>query len=290
MQIERTINIIAMAMLALLVIAVLSGFLPGPKPRPYSETPPDILSAPGVQQENPAEEYVWKDPETGIIEKNIHALVNLQRSGNGLSELAWNDEISSVAREHSRKLAEENALLTEQDMLCYYPMIHHEGFVSGETHAERLKNQSINYFLLSGENIILVSTWYRRTTYDADEADCMKLDRYIENVSAELEKRLVLANQTQRVKWNFSYLSQAELEKSIVTGWMESPLHRENILNEKYTEAGVGAARINDFYIVTEVFIERIGCGYLNGPCCVEDDHMFCYEPGQCFGNICLIP
>lgn len=290
MQIERTIHTIAIVMLVLLITAVLLSFLPGTKPRPYSESMPNTLSTPEAQYESPAEGSVWKDPVISQVEKNIHALINLQRTAEGLQELAWNDGLSAVAREHSRDLAEENALLTEKNMLCYYPMIHHESALSGGTHKERLENQSIHYFLLSGENIILVSTWDKRATYDADEADCMELDIYIEDIPAELEKRIALANKTKRVRWKFHYISQEELEKSIVTGWMGSPEHRNNILNGDYTEAGVGAARINDFYIVTQVFIERIYCGYPDGQCCVEDDHLFCYEPSRCFGNLCLIP
>lgn len=40
-----------------------------------------------------------------------------------------------------------------------------------------------------------------------------------------------------------------------VTGWMESPGHRENILNAKYSETGVGVWRQGNSYYVTQLFL-----------------------------------
>ena len=224
------------------------------------------------------------------MEKNIHDLVNQQRKLNGLQDLAWNDSIAAVARQHSQDLAEENIPLTERSLLCYYPLIHHLGFSFGSHVGERLENHSIYNFLASGENLILVSTWDGRRTYGATEADCEEYDKYnVENVSEELERRLELANKTKKVSWQFHYLSQEDLEASIINGWMNSPEHRDNILGN-YTDAGVGIAKVNDFYIVTQVFIQKIDCGYPGAQCCVNEDYLFCYEPTECMGGVCLIP
>ncbi len=85
----------------------------------------------------------------------------------GIEELEWNVEIASVAREHSFNLAKQNAPLTERDLLCYYPLVHHEGFDFGTYHTDRLENKSIFNFGLSGENIFLASAWKARKTFDA---------------------------------------------------------------------------------------------------------------------------
>jgi uncharacterized protein YkwD len=40
-----------------------------------------------------------------------------------------------------------------------------------------------------------------------------------------------------------------------VSGWMESPGHRENILREEFTQTGVGMAWIDDTVRITQVFL-----------------------------------
>ncbi len=92
-----------------------------------------------------------------------------------------------------------------------------------------------------------------------------------------------------RVKWLFTFATRAEIEESIVEGWMDSEGHRKNILKTNYTETGVGIARINDFFIVTQVFIEAVQCGYKNGPCCEDEGYYpYCYSPMECFADICI--
>jgi uncharacterized protein YkwD len=51
------------------------------------------------------------------------------------------------------------------------------------------------------------------------------------------------------------YLSQDELAKSIVEGWMNSPGHRENILTNWFVKSGVGIYYSNNYYYVTQDFI-----------------------------------
>lgn len=40
-----------------------------------------------------------------------------------------------------------------------------------------------------------------------------------------------------------------------VSGWMDSPGHRENILREVFTQTGVGLAREGDRVIATQIFL-----------------------------------
>ncbi len=54
-------------------------------------------------------------------------------------------------------------------------------------------------------------------------------------------------------------------EKSVVISWMESPGHRENILNEDYLEIGISAIRCsykgNDLWMVTQHFaVSLLAC------------------------------
>ncbi len=43
--------------------------------------------------------------------------------------------------------------------------------------------------------------------------------------------------------------------KDLVADWMESPPHRENILEGKYTQTGVGVWKEKDLYYFTQIFL-----------------------------------
>jgi len=49
-------------------------------------------------------------------------------------------------------------------------------------------------------------------------------------------------------------LSPEELATEIVQGWMESPGHRENILTSYFTHTGIGIARKDMYYYITQMF------------------------------------
>src|SRR5205807_320948 len=58
----------------------------------------------------------------------------------------------------------------------------------------------------------------------------------------------------RRMGENIAYSTQLR-PKRVVAGWMNSPMHRENILNEKFREIGVGIARDKDGNVYyTQVF------------------------------------
>jgi uncharacterized protein YkwD len=227
-----------------------------------------------------------------VMENDLFELVNDERVANGLARLRWNDEVASVAREHSFNLAKQNELLTERDLLCYVPLVHHEGFDFGLYHNDRLQNKSIYYFASSGENIFLASAWKARKTFDVDEANCSSnftQPAGPEAVKQELDLRLKYAAGLERVNWLFTFATKDEIENSIVQGWMASEGHRRNILNANYTESGIGVSKVNDFFIVTQIFIEAVDCGYRFGPCCEEEGYYpYCYVPMECFGDICV--
>jgi uncharacterized protein YkwD len=226
------------------------------------------------------------------MEANMFDLVNGQRAINRIGELEWSDELAAVAREHSHNLAKQNEPLTERDLLCYVPLVHHEGFDFGLYHDDRLENRSIYNFASSGENIFLASSWTSRKTFDVDSAECnYDLEQPVgeEEIKKELGNWLDYVENMTRVSWLFTFATRSEIEQSILDGWMQSPGHRENILNSKFTKSGIGIQKANDFFIVTQVFIEEVDCGYLHGPCCVEEGYYpYCYVPLECYSSTCL--
>ncbi len=299
MEIGRIVRTLADVIIVSLILIIILQLIAEPRPETayveqniseplqIREHPPTEQKIPEKPVVLPTNNYTVHYPE---IEKNLHDLVNTERTAMGRDVLEWNDDIAAVAREHSENLAKQNEPFTEPDLLCYMPLVHHEGFDFGLYQNNRLENRSIYYFSSSGENIFVVSLWKSRKTFDVDENDCEMSFTTIDDPAAlhqEIEKRTEMAEKMQRVKWMFTWSDQDEIEHSIVEGWMESPGHRANILNENYTETGIGVAKANDFYIVTQVFIQRVECGYRNGPCCVGEDYLYCYAPNECIKWIC---
>ena len=148
--------------------------------------------------------------------------------------------------------------LHSQDMAENTYMSHEN--LDGKLHSGRLGDANIRYYNKTAENLAMgtiVSGYY---TMDG------------EIVSKE-------------------YRTKEELAQAMVEGWMGSPGHRENILTPEYDEAGTGVAVAgdNETYYFTQVFITRIECGYLGGPCCETAGYMpWCYQPRECAQGFCI--
>ncbi len=258
------------------------------RPAPLIQFPPANISNQTIENLTPEPVY-----NLSQMENDIHVLVNAERAKAGLRPLDYNPDIASVARQHSVDLAVENGPLTDPSLYCPRPFIHHEGFDFGLYESDRMYNRSIYYFSAAGENIFMTSTWqYLEAYLSPDLASCPDQGSQIAKeysgpdaaaqVQADLQANLDYVKTAQRVNWtSVQWFNQVGLEQSIVQGWMASPGHRANILDPNYTEEGIGVAKVNDFIIVTEDFIERVDCGYLGASCCT-DSGTYCYEPWQC--------
>jgi uncharacterized protein YkwD len=124
--------------------------------------------------------------------------------------------------------------------------------LKGQAHDDRLMGSGIYYFSNSAENILEENIY----TYDMDR---------LRNCT-----RIVIEKTTD------------ELASEAVSGWMNSSGHRANILND-FDETGIGAyldANGVTLY-VTQLFIKRVDCGYLGGPCC-GSTNKFCYHEIDC--------
>jgi len=242
------------------------------------------------------------------MEKDIHNLINEERIKNGLPGLKWNDQIASVARQHSLDQANENLDLINNNKICSFPFIHHEGEKFGIYHNQRLNNKGVYYFSASGENIALMpqikEAQYQAFTDDNSYACRSQLtdlnEKYettvktltndadkISLLKRELNDRASLADQQANINLtNITYNTNAQVAKDAVIGWMNSPGHRRNILNKDYDEAGIGIAIVKNYFIITQVFIKRAECGYKTGSCCIKPGfYPYCYIPLSCGGN-----
>ncbi len=244
------------------------------------------------------------------IEREIHDLINKERISQGLQALIWNSKVAEVARIHSLNLAQENKTLTNIEKRCNFPIIHHEGYNFGIYQKERLDNKKIYNLSKSGENIALMPRIkQQKYIYYGDNNgyyDCgikklesvfrEKLDtetdeaKKINIIKQEISKRENLLSNEPTVKFvDTIYNTEQELEAQTVNGWMNSPGHRKNILTPDFNETGIGIAEINNYLIITQVFIKKIDCGYKNGPCCIKEGYYpSCYIPFICKSNTCL--
>jgi len=249
---------------------------------------------------------------TAIEEKLFHR-INLQRVREGLTSLKWNNELALVARRHSENLKDENKSITGIGYSCDFPTIHHEGIVFGAHSHDRLNNHNIFYFGKSGENIALYSAASFKVRFEAgdpaqdlldscnekreslDDTFKAKLaevetDPEIKNtIQAEIKKReqQIRAEKILDVS-EINWYSEDYRDKEIVQGWMDSPGHRENIMESEFDETGMGVAYVNGYIIATQVFIKRADCGYFSGPCCEKKGYYpYCFVPLSCEADIC---
>ncbi len=129
------------------------------------------------------------------LEKKAFALINDIRRMNGLKELAWNDDVARIARQHSGSMAEKT-------------FFSHRG-VDGSMVSDRADAVGLNKWQAIGENIA----------------------------------------------YNRGYAKPTEFA---VECWMKSQGHRENLLDARWKESGIGIAVASDgSYYFTQVFLVR---------------------------------
>ncbi len=240
------------------------------------------------------------------LEREIHELVNQQRKLNNLPSLIWNDDIAKVARQHSQNLAQENKELTAPD-ICPIPIIHHQGLNSGLYCNDRLNNQGIFYFSSSAENIAILEVANRYYLGETSPCENHQIKRFqkmdlesilskktetekVEFIKQQIDERKEFVKTQPKINWaEIKWIKPEEVKSKIISGWMESPGHRRNILNPGFNQAGVGIVKVNRFLIVTQVFITKVDCGYKYGPCCREKRYYpYCYLPLKCVSGRCV--
>lgn len=249
-------------------------------------------------------------PFLDIMEKKVQDLINVQRQENGLNGLKWNDYLADIAREHSQNLANGNINLIKSDIRCNLPIIHHEGFDFGLFHQDRLVNRNIYYFNASAENIVLIPDVYSIEYYvneNINKDEIENCEDFYNTVNADLKTNLanektqegkkniitkeiefrenLVAKQPPLDIYKIDKKTNDEIANEAVINWMNSHSHRQNILTANYDEAGVGIAEIKDYLIITQVFITKIECGYMKGPCCKTNK---CYVPFGCVDGVCI--
>lgn len=202
----------------------------------------------------------------------IHVKINEERTKQGFGQLTYNIQLGQIAKEHSEDQVNDNLWSTDLDKPCSYIFIRHEGL--GNTNfslGDRLKNAFVS-FREARENIagIAISKHltYRRNT-DQGAVKCPEFSPapIPEHITSEEAQPIIRSNialskeifqPIAPVLWvNREWLENYEIASQAVTGWLNSPGHKENLLAPNVTEAGIGIALINDYAIITQVFVKR---------------------------------
>ncbi|MEP0823868.1 MAG: CAP domain-containing protein [Nitrososphaera sp.] len=189
------------------------------------QTEPEVT--PVVAEEEPETEQPQSKPEpaSGIgrnidpdeLAARIHDLINEERVSRGLAALNWDSKLAGIAERHSEDMAENNYF--EHDNL------------KGQDPTARAeaagydcrKNFGSYYTVGIAENI------FQAWTYDSIT--------YINGIPF------------------YDWTTLEKLANDVVQGWMGSPGHRQNILDEQYDRQGIGAAiALNDKIYITEDF------------------------------------
>lgn len=138
------------------------------------------------------------------LEINIHDLINIERQKHGLSQLKWNDRLSTIARKHSQDMANRNFFSHNTPEGHDFSYRYSQAGYSCAVHGQG------NIYYLGAENI------FQNNLYD----------------------RVVFVNSAAHYDWN----SEEKIAKTTVQGWMTSKGHRKNILTPHWRNEGIGVA------------------------------------------------
>ncbi len=184
-----------------------SAGLPAPTPAPIPSGMP--RSAPGKPElkptPTPASQERGSARWIGELERQIHGLVNAERTRASLSPLTLDASLSDVARLHSQDMAVHD-YFAHENLAGLSPSARADkaGYACrkdyGSSHTEGI-----------GEN--LFQTWLHSST------------TYLYGIPVRKD-----------------YLSVEELARQVVDGWMDSPGHHHNVLEARYDKQGIGVA------------------------------------------------
>jgi len=157
------------------------------------------------------------------LERRIHQQVNRVRQNYGLPQLDRDEQLGTIARQHSADMA-------------HYRFFSHMN-LQGEGPVERAKKlgwnkkkqRDVNTWAVGpGENIFM------NNLYD---------------------KVVTIKENGIAVKKEFLWNTPEEIVQSTVQGWMDSPPHRKNILSLNYAQQGIGVVISgHEIYVTEDLF------------------------------------
>jgi uncharacterized protein YkwD len=191
--------------------------------------------------ENPGPNHTKFDREE--IERLVFEFTNEERAAEGLDELEYTDEFVEVARGHSADMA-NNGYVGHVDS-------------QGNGFEERMRFEDRE------DKKVCMSPEERRNLEELEELEENSEQEIIQNIPnpAAGENAGATFYETEfrdeRNEETAVNENEEEIAQAIVNGWMTSPVHRDNILKEKWNSMSVGV-------YVSEgktVFATQLFCG-----------------------------
>jgi uncharacterized protein YkwD len=182
---------------------------------------PIPFEGPGLGKQKIPDQTVSKAKpriDIGELEQRIHVLINQQRAKHGLSSLDWNPALNKIARLHSKDMATKR----------YFQHNSPEGYDLAYRYSQQGFVCEIavgGMYYTGGENI------FQTNLYSSVE--------YINEIPTIYH-------------WN----DIETMAQTTVKGWMNSPSHRETILEPSWRTEGIGIAISND----NKVYITQDFC------------------------------
>ena len=178
---------------------------------PAEPTSVITLAVTHVPPQPPSSSYTSSTPgapyiDPAALEGRVHELINNQRQQNGLSTLSYDPFLADIARGHSWDMVTRNFF---EHMNPDGLLARGRGDAAGYPCIRVVKGGSYNGI---SENL------YQGNRYDS----------YYSNASG------VIAS--------YNWSSSDGIAERTVTGWMNSPGHRQNILTSRYQLEGIGVA------------------------------------------------
>lgn len=145
-------------------------------------------------------------PDTKEIERSIHRFTNAERSEHRLGTINTDSQLASIARKHSQDMAERE------------------------------------FFSHVTPGGVTMTDRYQRAGYDCRVP--ISQYRYLtgaENIHMTYFGQRVRINGETRI-----FTNETEVGRAVVESWMNSPPHRENILNPHWRREGIGVTVTDD--------------------------------------------
>lgn len=168
-----------------------------------SETPDETDNTNNTDSTDESDNTDEAALDVELVERYIHEAVNEERTKRGLAALSWNADLSTIAASHSQDMAERD----------YFSHTSPEG----ETFSARYEDYGYECRAPTGDGTYYTGGENIAYTY------------YGTNVRTDSGALT-------------TYDTERELADGIVTQWMNSADHRENILQQHWNTEGIGVA------------------------------------------------
>jgi len=157
------------------------------------------------------------DIKISDLEQRVHVLVNKERAGRKLAGLRFDDKLARIARTHSQDMARRN----------FFDHVNPDG------QDPTARGEAAGY------------------TCEKVSGDLVTVGLAENIFQGNLYSRVRTVGTQKSYEWN----SADEIAAESLTGWMNSPGHRRNIVETTYIKTGIGIAIARDDKVyITQVF------------------------------------